>query len=647
MESALMYGANIEEHKTTFKVYAPKAKKVELCLIKKDIEEKHLMKKEGGDWLFIFDEDLEGQIYGYRVDDSNLLLDPYGKDLSHEVVWNYEDYIADKMLAKSVVSNNSFDWDGVEKPDIPDKDSITYEVHVKGFSKLNQAIPEEIRGTYAGFADKNSIRYLKDLGVTSVQLLPVFASMSETRLDDLELSNYWGYNPISFFSPEKRLSHSDDAVTEFKEMVRELHREGIEVILDVVYNHTAEGGDGGSDLSFRPFNDNIYVMEPGGEYHTNFTGCGNTVNMDDDHTLNLILDSMRYWVEDMQVDGFRFDLAATLGRECRGFNRQAKFFRMIQSDPVLSKIKLIAEPWDIGYGGYQVGNFPPNWSETNGIYRDEVRQYWKGNLGMLGKFSTRLMGSQDLYNLGKRGTFASVNMITCHDGFTLHDLVTYQDRHNLDNKEDNRDGSSDNNSANYGIEGETEDQSINIFRNRMKRNLMATLILSQGGVHILGGDEIQRTQQGNNNAYCQDNEISWYDWNMTIDKRSMFNFTKQMIELRKEYPMIATSHKNSRWFSASAEDMQFSHWTDINSKAFMVRFKDDSGKRLLLLFNASSNAVKFNMNKYIGKYHLIFDTSRNEGMKQDEYSDWNLDEYLLENHSMAMFEVDGFENIHN
>lgn len=642
-----MYGANIKDNKTYFKVYAPKANKVELCLINNGKEIKHLMESKSGDWFIDFNENLKGQKYGYRVDDSNLMLDPYGKDLSSEVIWDINDYKNDTMIAKSVVSHNEFDWEDVKKPHIPEKDSITYEVHVKGFSKLNQAVPKELRGTYAGFSDKSSIEYLKDLGVTAVQLLPVFASMSETRLNDLGLKNYWGYNPISFFAPEKSLSYSDDAITEFKTMVKELHKAGIEVILDVVYNHTAEGGDGGSNISFRKFNDNVYVKEPDGLYHTNFTGCGNTVNMDDTHTFNLILDSMRYWVNEMQVDGFRFDLATTIGRENRDFNPNGKFFKAIKADPILSKVKLIAEPWDIGYGGYQVGNFPNGWSETNGIYRDEVRRYWKGIPGMLGKFSSRLMGSQDLYPLQNRGTFASVNMITCHDGFTLHDLVTYEERHNLANKEENRDGSSDNNSSNYGIEGETDDISINIFRNRMKRNFMATLILSQGGVHILGGDEIHRTQQGNNNAYCQDNEISWFDWDMSIAKKNMFEFTKQMIEIRKEYPMLSTSHKNARWFSANADDMQFSHWTDNNSKAFMVRFKDDSGKRLLLLFNASSNAVKFNMNKYIGKYHLIFDTSRFEGLKQEEFNDWNLNEYLLENHSMAMFEVDGFENIHN
>jgi glycogen operon protein len=642
----MKYGSNVENGQTSFKVFAPHAKKVELCLFNNDKEQRLEMIPDNGNWSIVLDGDKTGQVYAYHVDSKRTMLDPYGKDLSSTVIWDYEKYKVNDLIAKSVVADPAeFDWQGVKKPHVLEKDSITYEVHVKGFSKLNQAVPKEIRGTYAGFADEASIAHLKKLGVTSVQLLPVFASMSETRLEDLGLSNYWGYNPISFFAPEKKLSASNDAITEFKTMVRELHRAGIEVILDVVYNHTAEGGKGGPDISFRGLNNNIYLMEADGEHYTNYTGCGNSVNMDDEHTFNLVIDSMRYWVEEMQVDGFRFDLATTVGRENRMFNPNGRFFQTIKSDPILNKAKMIAEPWDLET--FQLGNFPNGWGETNGQYRDHVRQYWRGNKEMLGQFSTRIMGSQDKFNLAHRGAFGSINMITCHDGYTLHDLVTYKERHNLANKEDNRDGNTSNYSDNYGVEGETEDLSINVFRNRMKRNLMGTLLISQGGVHILGGDEICRTQKGNNNAYCQDNEISWFDWDMTQERKDMFNFTKQMIELRKKYPMLSTSHKNARWFSADAQDMHFNHWTDPHSKAFMVRFKDDSGKRLLILFNASSNAVNFNMNKYIGKYKLIFDTSRNKGIISEEHDDMTLDTYLLENHSMAMFEVDGFENIHN
>lgn len=643
-----MYGSQIKKNKTNFKVYAPDAEKVLLCLFDKyGKEEQREMIEVDGDWKYSLNGVHIGLQYGYRVNDGKLLLDPFAKDLSHSVEWDHKLYESDKMTPHSVVVDQDYDWEGIRHPRIPEKDSIAYEVHVKGFSKLNKLVPAELRGTYAGFATPESISHLKELGITAVQLLPVFSSMSETRLNDLNLTNYWGYNPISFFAPEKRYSATDDTVREFKDMVKELHRNNIEVILDVVYNHTAEGGSSGPDIAYRPYNKNCYLMEEDNVHFTNYSGCGNTVNMDDEHTFNMILDSMRYWVSDMQVDGFRFDLAATVGRTNRDFDREGRFFHEIKNDPILSKVKLIAEPWDIGCGGYQVGNFPRGWSETNDKFRDEVREYWGGAKGFLGKLSTRLLGSQDVYPVQHRGDFASVNMITCHDGFTLHDLVTYKEKHNDANMENNNDGSGSNYSQNYGIEGETKNMVINSFRNRQKRNMMATLLLSQGATHILGGDEICRTQKGNNNAYCQDNDISWFDWTKTKDSIAMYNFTKQIIQLRKKYEFLATSKKNTRWFTADARDMQFSDWTDPNAKAFMIRIKQDDGTRLLMLFNSSSNAVNFNMNKYIGKYNLIFDTSRNDGMTKSNYKNWDLSEYLLENHSMALFEVKGFENIHN
>lgn len=645
-----MYGSRIEKNKTIFKVYAPDADSVTICFFDENCqnEKQFLMSESNGDWLYTLKGKQTGLYYGYRVNDGSLLLDPYAKDFSNSIEWDYKKYQSDTMIPCSVVTDNTFDWEGTTHPRIPEEKSIAYEVHVKGFSKLNHKIPENIRGTYAGFAHPESISHLKELGITAVQLLPIHSSMSETRLNDLGLSNYWGYNSISFFAPEKRYSSCKDTVSEFKNMVKELHKNNIEVILDVVYNHTAEGGLNGPDIAFRPFNKNVYLMEDDGVHHTNFSGCGNTINMDDEHTFNMILDSMRYWVNEMQVDGFRFDLAAALGRSNRHFDREGKFFHEIKNDPILSKVKLIAEPWDIGGGGYQVGNFPKGWSETNDKFRDDIRTYWKGDKGALGKLSTRLSGSQDVYPVPYRGDFGSVNMITCHDGFTLHDLVTYNHKHNSANKEDNNDGHNANYSCNYGIEGETKDFSVNTFRNRQKRNMMATLLLSQGATHILGGDEICRTQHGNNNAYCQDNEISWFHWNKTKESIAMFNFTKQMINIRNKYNFLATSQKDTRWFNANAQDMQFSDWTDPNAKAFMVRIKNkEENKRLLILFNASSNAVSFNMNKYIGKYNLIFDTSRNDGIQKEAYKNWNLSEYLLENHSVAMFEVDGFENPHD
>lgn len=641
-----MYGVYVVNNITNFKVYAPDAQLVELCIINNDgVEQTHKMLENNGDWHFSMNGIHNGLKYGYRLDKGKLMIDPYARNLDKSVEWDHDEYEKDKMTPYSVIVDNSYDWEGINKPNTEEVESITYEVHVKGFTMLNKAIPEDIRGTYKGFAHPESIKHLKNIGVTAVQLLPVFSSMSETRLNDIDLSNYWGYNPISFFAPEKRYSASDNAVVEFKDMVKELHRNNIEVILDVVYNHTAEGGEGGPSITFRGYNKNVYLMEPNSpEHFTNFTGCGNTLNMDDDHTFNMVINSMRYWVDVMQVDGFRFDLASTVGRENRDFNKEGRFFKTIQNCPILSKAKMIAEPWDMGYGGYQVGNFPCGWSETNDKFRDEVREYWKGTPLSIGKMSTRLLGSQDAYPVPQRGAFASVNMITCHDGYTLHDLVTYKERHNLANKENNRDGHNNNISDNYGIEGETKDEIVNLVRNRQKRNLMATLILSQGGVHLLGGDEMCRTQLGNNNAYCQDNEISWFDWEMNEDKENMIAFTKQLIELRKKYPFLASNEKNTRWFSTNAEDMTFSHWTDPNAKAFMVRIKDKTdNKRFLILFNASSSAVNFDMQKYIGQYHLIFDTSRNNGIGKEEFKEWSLDHYLLENHSMAMFEVDGYE----
>ncbi len=641
-----MYGSRVEKNKTIFKVYAPEAEMVEICFFNNDgVEEKrYVMSESNGDWLYTLKGEQIGLNYAYRVDNGSLLLDPYAKDLKTSVHWDYDDYKNDKMVPPSVVISNEFDWEGVEKPVIKNEERVAYEVHIKGFSKLNNKIPKSIQGTYAGFAHPDSIGYLKNLGINSVQLLPVFAAMSETRLNDLGLTNYWGYNPISFFALERKYASHSDVIKEFKNMVKQLHKNGIEVILDVVYNHTAEGGDGGSSVGFRPFNSNCYVKEEGEKYHTNFTGCGNTVNMDDEHTFNMVLDSMRYWVKEMQVDGFRFDLASTIGRENRNFNKEGRFFNAIKNDPILSKAKLIAEPWDIGYGGYQLGNFPSGWNETSDKYRDEVRQYWNGEKNTIGKLSTRLLGSQDLFNVDYRGAFASINMITCHDGFTLHDAVTYKNKHNEANKENNKDGHSANFSDNFGIEGETQDSIINMVRSRQKRNMMATLLLSQGTPHILGGDEVCRTQNGNNNAYCQDNEISWYSWQKTRESISMFNFTKQMIELRKKYPFIGNNHKDARWFTIEGKDMQYNHWTNPDAKAFMVRLKNKEGKRLLILFNSSSQAISFNMKTYIGKYSLVFDTSRNEGLTREEYKDWDLEEYLLENHSMAMFEVDGFEN---
>ena len=422
-------------------------------------------------------------------------------------------------------------------------DSVIYEVHVKGFTARHPDIPEELRGTYAGLAHPVAVEYLKKLGITTVELMPVHEFVDDKILLDKGLRNYWGYNSINFFSPDARYSASGDRgeqIGEFKAMVKALHRAGIEVILDVVYNHTAEGNHLGPTLSFRGIDNGTYyrLVNDTPRYYMDYTGTGNTLNVRHPQVLKLIMDSLRYWVEEMHVDGFRFDLAAALARELHAVDRLSAFFDIINQDPVVSQVKLIAEPWDVGEGGYQVGKFPPLWAEWNGRYRDVVRRYWKGDDGQLAELGYRLTGSSDLYQRDGRHPTASVNFITAHDGFTLNDLVSYDGKHNEQNGEDNRDGANDNHSYNYGAEGPTEDPEIIETRERQKRNFMLTLLCSQGVPMICGGDEIGRTQQGNNNAYAQDNPLSWYDWNLDDRKKSLLEFTRRLVELRREHPNL-------------------------------------------------------------------------------------------------------------
>jgi len=486
-----------------------------------------------------------GQLYGYRVhgpyepsrglrfNPAKLLIDPYSRALSGKLNWDApvfayklggDDFTIDEQddawgVPKCVVTTSHFDWENDRPPLTPLHDSIIYEVHVKGFTALHPEIPEELRGTYAAVGHPVSIEYLKKLGVTAVELMPVHEFVDDKYLVDRHLKNYWGYNSINFFAPEARYSASGDRgeqLGEFKAMVKALHRAGIEVILDVVYNHTAEGNHLGPTLSFKGIDNSTYYRlvaeEP--RYYMDYTGTGNTLNVRNPQVLKLIMDSLRYWVEEMHVDGFRFDLAAALARELHAVDRLSSFFDIINQDPVISQVKLIAEPWDVGEGGYQVGKFPPLWAEWNGRYRDVVRRYWKADDGQLAELGYRLTGSSDLYQHDGRHPTASINFITAHDGFTLEDLVSYNAKHNEDNQEENRDGSNDNYSYNYGVEGPTDDAAIIDVRDRQKRNLMATLLLSQGVPMICGGDEIGRTQRGNNNAYAQDNRIGWYDWNL-------------------------------------------------------------------------------------------------------------------------------------
>jgi isoamylase len=558
-------------------------------------------------WHIFLPEAQPGQIYGYRVsgpyepeigmrfNSSKLLLDPYAKAIAGRVEWGDEmfgyvvggekedltrDFRDDAWgMPKAVVIDNAFNWDGDRKLGRPLAESIIYEVHVKGFTKLCPRVPPELRGTYAGLGSTWAIDYFKHLGVTAVELLPVHAHIDDKALVDRGLTNYWGYNTIGFFAPEANYSGSGDRggqVSEFKTMVRNLHAAGIEVILDVVYNHTAEGNHLGSTLAFRGI-DNIAsyrLRTENPRFYLDFTGTGNTFNLLHPRTLQLVMDSLRYWVLEMHVDGFRFDLASTLARDANGVNKLHAFFEIIHQDPVLSQVKLIAEPWDVGEGGYQVGNFPVLWAEWNGKYRDAIRSFWKGDEGKIGEVAYRLTGSPDLYQHDGKRPYASINFVTSHDGFTLTDLVSYNEKHNEANGEKNHDGDNNNLSWNHGVEGPTEDPKINALRERQRRNLLTTLLISQGVPMLLGGDELGRTQNGNNNAYCQDNELSWFHWEKWDEKqKALFEFTRRLIQLRHQHPVFrrpkffqgrrirGSEIKDVMWFNPGGNEMSEKDWS--------------------------------------------------------------------------------------
>jgi isoamylase len=557
-------------------------------------------------WHIFLPEAQPGQIYGYRVsgpyepeigmrfNSSKLLLDPYAKAIAGRVDWGDEmygyvvggekedltrDFRDDAWgMPKAVVIDNAFNWDGDRKLGRPLAESIIYEVHVKGFTKLCPNVPPELRGTYAGLGSTWAIDYFKHLGVTAVELLPAHARVDDEALVDRGLTNYWGYNTIGFFAPEARYSSSGDRggqVNEFKGMVRNLHAAGIEVILDVVYNHTAEGNHLGPTLAFRGI-DNIAsyrLQTENPRFYLDFTGTGNTFNLLHPRTLQLVMDSLRYWVLEMHVDGFRFDLATTLARDANGVNKLHAFFESIHQDPVLSQVKLIAEPWDVGEGGYQVGNFPVLWAEWNGKYRDAIRSFWKGDEGKIGEVAYRLTGSPDLYQHDGKRPYASINFVTSHDGFTLTDLVSYNEKHNEANGEKNHDGDNNNHSWNHGVEGPTDDPEINALRERQRRNFLTTLFISQGVPMLLGGDEFARTQNGNNNAYCQDNEISWLNWEKRDEKQNaLFEFTRRLIQLRHQHPVFrrpkffqgrrirGSEIKDVMWFNPGGNEMSEEDW---------------------------------------------------------------------------------------
>ncbi|MEV5710934.1 glycogen debranching protein GlgX [Actinoallomurus sp. NPDC052274] len=635
-------GAHYDGAGTNFALFSEAATRVELCLFDDEGEETRLdlPERSGFVWHGYLPTVGPGQRYGYRVhgpydprggqrcNPAKLLLDPYAKAVDGEVDWDEplfsyrfgdtsarNDDDSARHMPKSVVINPYFDWMSDRHPRTPYHETIIYEAHVKGLTRLNPDIPEEQRGTYAGLAHPAMVDYFKDLGVTAVELMPVHQFVHDDVLLQRGLSNYWGYNTIGFFAPHNGYSSTGqlgEQVQEFKLMVRTLHEAGIEVILDVVYNHTAEGNHLGPTLSFRGIdNANYYRLVDGApEYYMDTTGTGNSLNVRQPHALQLIMDSLRYWVTEMHVDGFRFDLASALAREFHEVDRLSAFFDLVQQDPIVSQVKLIAEPWDVGEGGYQVGNFPALWTEWNGKYRDTMRDYWRGVEGRLPEFGSRFTGSSDLYADDGRHPIASVNFVTCHDGFTLHDLVSYDGKHNEANGEDNRDGADDNRSWNHGVEGETDDPEIIALRERQKRNMLTTLLLSQGVPMISHGDEAGRTQRGNNNVYCQDNELSWMDWSDSPTNEVLRAFVRRVTELRREHPVFRrrrfpTGEGDVLWYATSGRPMSDADWQTPYAKAVTVFLdgdriaepdrrgepvRDDS---FLLLFNAADVDLDF------------------------------------------------------
>lgn len=602
-------GATWDGNGVNFAVFSENATAVELCLFDTndpeiEIERVRVRETTAHVWHCYLPDVRPGQLYGYRVagpyapvkglrfNSAKLLIDPYAKAVTGEVDWSAPVFSyrlgdpagdlnkdeADDAWGKpkGVVIDTTFDWEDDRAPEVPWPDSIIYEVHVRGFTKLHPDVPEAERGTYAGLGSKASIDYLKQLGVTAVELLPTHDFLHDKFLWDKGLRNYWGYNTTSFFAPYAGYASGDrgQQVHEFKSMVKALHRAGIEVILDVVYNHTSEGTELGPTLNFRGFDNTTYyrLVPNQPRYYMNYTGTGNSLNARHPQVLKLIMDSLRYWVLEMHVDGFRFDLASTLARELHEVDRLSSFFDIIHQDPVLSHVKLIAEPWDVGEGGYQVGNFPVLWAEWNDRYRDTVRKFWRGDEDQMAELGWRLTGSSDLYQENGRNPYSSINFVVAHDGFTLNDLVSYNHKHNEANGEGNRDGNDNNLSFNYGYEGHIDDAAINEVRDRQKRNIMATLLFSQGVPMICGGDEICRTQNGNNNAYCQDNEVSWYDWKLTDAEKNLLEFTRRVIATRTRHPSLrrrkffrgrqirGAEVKDITWLNSDGHEMTDAEW---------------------------------------------------------------------------------------
>ena len=669
-------GAHYDGAGVNFSIYSQVADKVELCLFDDQDHETRIEMTEQNSyvWHNYLPGIQPGQRYGYRVygpydpnrglrcNPNKLLLDPYayaieGNIDSDESLFSYwfkspNDNTAMNTLdsaghtMKSVVVNPYFDWGADRHPNIPYHDSVIYEAHVRGMTNLNLDVPPDIRGTYAGLAYPSVIEYLKKLGVTTIELMPIHQYVNDTFLQEKGLSNYWGYNTIGFFAPHNAYSSSGqrgEQVNEFKSMVKAYHNAGMEVILDVVYNHTAEGNDRGPTLSFKGIDNQAYyrLVDGDPQHYFDTTGTGNSLLMRSPRALQVITDSLRYWVTEMHVDGFRFDLAATLARQFHDVDKLSAFFDIVEQDPVISQVKLIAEPWDIGSGGYQVGGFPSSWSEWNGRYRDCVRDFWRSQPSTLPEFASRLMGSSDLYQMNGRRPVASVNFITAHDGFTMNDLVSYNNKHNEANGEGNRDGESNNRSWNCGVEGPTNIRDVNELRQRQMRNMFATLLVSQGIPMICGGDEVMRTQGGNNNAYCQDNEISWTNWDLDESQQEMLAFVSKMIHLRLSHPVLHRRRffsvrtpgdpvdkiPQAEWFDHTGSIMDMADLQNTHAFSVMIYLNgsdipevDWYGNQMvdndfILIFNAHYEPIQFTLpdERYGKKWKLVVDTHNPDG----------------------------------
>ena len=645
-------GATWDGAGVNFALFSEHATGVELCLFDKadSSTERHripVTERTDQVWHCYLPDALPGHLYGYRVhgpfepeqghrfNPNKIVLDPYAKLLGRDVRWDdslfgypvgqddlaFDERDSAAFAPLAAVVDAAFTWGDDRQPRTPWHKTLIYEAHVKGFTKKCPGVPEALRGTFAGLASEDAIKYLRDLNVTAIELLPVHQNLNDRHLVEKGLTNYWGYNTLGFFAPHLGYDASDNGlnpVHEFKMMVRALHAAGIEVILDVVYNHTAEGNQMGPTLSWRGIDNAAYyrVSPESPRHYMDFTGCGNTLNMQHPKVLQLIMDSLRYWVQDMHVDGFRFDLASTLARELYEVNKLGAFFDIIHQDPVLSQVKLIAEPWDVGPGGYQVGNFPPGWTEWNGKYRDCVRRFWKGDGGTAAEFATRLCGSSDLYEQSGRRPFASVNFVTCHDGFPLRDLVSFDGKHNDANGEDNRDGADNNDSWNCGHEGPTDDPRINALRARQVRNFITTLVVSQGVPMLLAGDESGHTQHGNNNTYCHDNDLSWLEWELDDAGKALLDFSRRVTRLWRDQPVLKRRKffqgrsirgegvMDVTWFAPSGQDMSDDDWSGF-IKCLGMRLAGDligetdergqpiTGDTLLVLLNAHHEAIPF------------------------------------------------------